>query len=324
MCGTPHTFIPTPRLQQLGDYAGFMAMDTTMTSNWHQPVQSIGSSKGDGIIFKHAALVVFHAGSTSLTIDPARDYTVHRASADPDHPDAEYPSSKFPLRMAMLVAQHSASIPDKYSITYTPSSKWDQRAFGALAVLLPGQGRGAHALVALAMGSAKGCLGKGGSKKRKLEDNNDEIIMVTSPTASLVLATVPAWVMQGFNTLVQRYSKGVDSFSPSNFSQAPSNLDDRGVPEIAIDQKFEGTSFSLKKVPCIVNAAFYGTLKVHSSNSSFMWVAKDKKHKKEKLVFLKCWDPDCRRASKERGGNPVFDRFGWALLDKPNLAVILG
>ena len=113
------------RLQELGDYAGFMAMDTTMTSNWHQPVQSIGSSKGDGIVFKHAALVVFAAGSTSLEIDPARDYKVYKASADPEHPDAEYPSSNHPLRMAMLIAQHSASIPDKYSITYTATTRYE-------------------------------------------------------------------------------------------------------------------------------------------------------------------------------------------------------
>lgn len=35
-----------PELEAMGDYAGFMAMDTAMTNNWHQPIQSIGSSKG--------------------------------------------------------------------------------------------------------------------------------------------------------------------------------------------------------------------------------------------------------------------------------------
>lgn len=39
-------------LASLGDSAGFIAMDTAMTHNWHQPLQCIGSSKGDGIIFR--------------------------------------------------------------------------------------------------------------------------------------------------------------------------------------------------------------------------------------------------------------------------------
>ena len=105
----------------MGDYAGFMAMDTAMTNNWHQPIQSIGSSKGDGIVFKHRALVVFKCVEGTLPVVPARDYDVYHVAPGDDA--AAYPD-KDPLRMAMLLAQHSASIPDQYSITYTPTARW--------------------------------------------------------------------------------------------------------------------------------------------------------------------------------------------------------
>lgn len=40
----------------MGDYAGFMAMDTAMTNNWHQPIQSIGSSKVSILLSLHACV----------------------------------------------------------------------------------------------------------------------------------------------------------------------------------------------------------------------------------------------------------------------------
>lgn len=113
------------KLQEMGDYAGFMAMDTAMTNNWHQPIQAIGSSKGDGIVFKHKALVIFKNVEGILPISLERDCDI----IFPKNGDEEYPD-RFPLKMAMLLAQHSASIPDQYSITYTPVTKWDQKMFG--------------------------------------------------------------------------------------------------------------------------------------------------------------------------------------------------
>lgn len=89
------------QLRELGDSAGFMAMDTAMTKNWHQPLQCIGSSKGDGTVFKHKALLVF-------SHDSYRPVDVFRSLTDAD---------SFPVHsavdMGILLAQHSASIPDR-------------------------------------------------------------------------------------------------------------------------------------------------------------------------------------------------------------------
>lgn len=97
-------------LGELGNSAGFIAMDTAMTKNWHQPLQCIGSSKGDGIIFKHKALVTFSGGGGAAA--PAVEVVLA-------HTDEERFPKGSPLDMAKLIAQHSASIPDPHSITYT-------------------------------------------------------------------------------------------------------------------------------------------------------------------------------------------------------------
>ena len=102
--------------------------------------------QGDGIVFKHRAIVVFKCPDGTLPVDPARDYDVYHVGEDDDA--AAYPD-KDPLRMAMLIAQHSASIPDQYSITYTPKSKWDEKVFG---VPIKKGEEGVHALMCMGMG----------------------------------------------------------------------------------------------------------------------------------------------------------------------------
>jgi hypothetical protein len=38
---------------------------------------------------------------------------------------------------------------------------------------------------------------------------------------------------------------------------------------------------------------------------------------------MKCWDPECQnRAKKARSATTIFDRYGWALLDRRNMGVI--
>lgn len=357
--------IPNPgALQALGDYAGFMAMDTAMTSNWHQPVQALGSSKGDDVIFKHCAVVCFKAFPfTSIRkVDPDKDYVVHLAKTE----EEMFPRS-CAWKLAMLIAQHSASIPDTLSITYSASERWNAKYLMAYAN--PLFSSGANALVALAGGSLVG------NKKRKTSSSVLSSMSstpttttcstprswvgggggtVTTPLASKVREYVPDWLMRGLTNAVHRYSMGALSFNESNFVQIPSNMDDRGVPEIAQSGNTKNStisnrnsnsggdvclvefrtrsdmSFSLTHAPCIVSAATQGLLKVHSRNSSFLWVGESEKagrqeeegqqlnRTKKKLIYMKCWDPDCQVLVKrqENRASGMFDCYGWARVDR--------
>lgn len=330
----------------MGDYAGFMAMDTAMTSNWHQPIQSIGSSKGDGIMFRHRALVVFKGTEGLIPIEPERDYEIFHAKNE----DEEYPD-KYPVRMAMLLAQHSASIPDQYSITYTPTSKWNERLFG---VPVKRGEEGGSALVMMGMGGRKRKRG-GGAGGNNREDSQDgggmsspAVSTCSTTTISGVIAdhvhdTVPKWVMNGFINAVHRVTMGGETFSANNFRQQPSNTDERGAPEIAVAKEYEGTSFTVRRAPCIVAAAMDGLVSVHKGNPSFIWIASKAKIRGtgEELVYMKCWDPDCQTRIKQQNSTSgsaacgsaaasgsamplsgVFDKYGWALLDKKNMKIM--
>jgi hypothetical protein len=238
--------IPSPgRLQELGDYAGFMAMDTAMTNNWHQPVQAIGSTKGDGIMFKHRALVTFKASSST-------EWEVSQT-------EEQYPD-EYPLKMAKLIAQHSASIPDPYSIVYLPTSKWKFRVTEAI-----------DPLTMLCMNGGKG------RKRSWASAMSSSPISSSTPSCSsplpIVNDTVPQWVMQGFINAVHRATLGAVIFSASNFSQTPSNMDERGTPEIARIADIKGSSFCLLNAPCIVSAALDSLVNVHKKNKSFLWVS---------------------------------------------------
>ena len=337
-------FLPTCRLVELGDYAGFMAMDTAMTNNWHQPVQAIGSSKGDGIVFKHRALVVFNnnvdsAATGAVSINPSMDYEVFEAP--PDDEQASYPD-QFPLRMAMLIAQHSASMPDPYSITYTPTSKWNERLFGPP---MRACDAGVNALLSVGLG------GKGG-KKRKwasgFAGGDTPTSYCSSPAVSgcstvvanggggstaLALEAVPKWVMDGFINALHRVSMGSETFSACNFKQRPANTEARGMPELARIKEYEGTSLAMRRSPCIVSACFDGVVTVHKGNESYIWIAKTARvaHSahREELVYMKCMDPECQSRVKEEKKKKgdlarAFDAYGWALLDRRNMGVITG
>lgn len=275
------------------------------------------STQGDGIVFKHRALVVFKNNITSLSsipIVPSRDYDIHQVASDDD--DA-YPHM-FPLKMAMLIAQHSASIPDVYSITYTPSSKWNDVLFGSML---------------LKNGSATSLMlmGMGGKKRKRYSDTTPSSSTISSPRGcgiGIDIAchndVVPTWVFNGFINAVHRASIGADTFSIKNFRQEPANLDERGKPEIAQIREYAGDSFAVRKAPCIVSAAIDGIVSVHKGNKSYMWIAKTAKTSGEKLMYMKCWDPDCQVRTKDPKNRRLFDIYGWALLDKNSMSIIDG
>lgn len=312
----------------MGDYAGFMAMDMAMTSNWHQPVQSIGSSKGDGIVFKHRALVIFKSTCGTLPVDKDRDYDI----VLPENDEMDSYPDKYPLRMAMLIAQHSASMPDPYSITYTPTQRWDATIFRALhASMSACSSPGVEDLLR---------IGMGGKRKRSFALDSPRC---NSPGASSVgssggghwlegespMEVVPRWVIDGFINALHRVTMGSEVFSQANFRQEPGNHDERGVPEVAKTRGCKGYSFAVRRCPCIVKAALDGLVEVHKGNKSYIWVAKSAKAKDtgDLLVYIRCWDPDCRsrvsRSRVEQGPhNSPFDASGWALLNRSNMSVI--
>jgi hypothetical protein len=324
--GTKRGIRDPAQYKRLGDYAGFMAFDTAMTKNWHQPVQSIGSSKGDGVVFKHRALVVFKGTTGDLEIDPARDYHVFHAKTDRDRFPNEYP-----FHMGMLILQHSASMPDRYCITYTPDDKWDRLRFGGGALARSTGERGTHALMAIGMSAARGAKrGRDGSLLSSgastPQSPMGSVGVATTPASILARSVVPDWVMACFANAVRDTTLGREVFTVGNFSQHPYNLKEGGFPEIADLRNLRGTSFDVRRCPCIVHAALFGTLKIHRKCDAAIWVAETARVAKtrEEVVYMKCWHPLCRDAVREasaRGGG-VFDKFGWAHLTKENIRSI--
>jgi hypothetical protein len=191
-------------------------------------------------MFKHRALVTFKA-------DDVTQWEVSQT-------EEQYPD-EYPLKMAKLIAQHSASIPDPYSIVYLPTSKWKFRVVEAI-----------DPLTLLCM--------NGNSRKRSWASAMSPISSTPSCSSpSIVSEAVPQWVMQGFINAVHRATLGSVIFSASNFSQTPSNMDERGTPEIARIADIKGSSFCLLNAPCIVSAALDSLVNVHKKNKSFLWVS---------------------------------------------------
>lgn len=284
----------------------------------------IGSFIGDGIVFKHKALIVFKNKLGDLPIDPSRDYDIYL----PETEDDKYPHM-FPLKMATLIIQHSASIPDNLSITYTPTSKWNEMVFG---VQCKNKGdEGVNALLRMGL-----CGGGGGSSSRKRPrlscglDSPSASSVASGCSTSLCCSSptgnnqVPRWIMNGFVNALHRVSLGNEVFSIANFRQEPANLDGRGIPEIAQTREYAGDSFAVRKAPCIVSAALDGVVSVHKGNKSYIWIAKKAKisGSGEELVYMKCWDPDCQSRVKKSLTNGLFDHCGWALLDKNSMSII--
>lgn len=279
-----------------------------------------GSSKGDGIVFKHKALIVFKNKTGDIPIDPSRDYDIFY----PETEDDSYPHM-YPLKMAMLLAQHSASVPDQYSITYTPSSKWNEMVFG-LQCKNKGD-EGVNALLRMGMGgrvSKKMRICPDSPSASSIASGCSTSALASPSTAGFVMDIVPKWVINGFINALHRVSLGSETFSINNFRQRPSNFDGRGMPEIAQLREYTGDSFDVSKAPCIVSAAMDGVVTMHKKNSSFLWIAKKAKisGSGEELVYMKCWDPDCQSRVKNCTSNGLFDRCGWALLDKNSMGII--
>lgn len=187
---------------------------------------------------------------------------------------------------------------------------------------------GAHALMMLGMGG----------RKRKRSDYSTTSSFPSSPSSVCSAAateiadihdTVPKWVMNGFMNALHRVTMGSETFSANNFKQEPGNHDDRGMPELALKKEYVGTSYSVRRGPCIVSAVIDGIVTVHKGNKGYMWIAKTArvKNTREQLVYMKCWDPDCqsriKKFKQEKESNMAyFDCYGWALLDKNNMQFI--
>jgi hypothetical protein len=328
-------------LKNMGDFAGFMAMDTAMTSNWHQPIQSIGSSKGDGIVFKHMMRVYFQPHADKLPVDLDKDvlYDVQENYFPTDDVHA----------LAMLMAEHSASVPDALCISYLPQSKWKQDDVD-LWKYAKGKASGSSASnrnALLASSFAAGC-----GRKRSLSEISSSFLNSGSGSSStcsspLPMALscalgkdihIPSWIVAYLSKAMFSYNASI--FSNSLFSQCPYNLDaQRGFPEYVLppNKAVDGTSLHTKGLPCIVHMVLHGIVKIHQKNCGAMWIASKarlNKDKGEELVFMKCWHPICQKKVSEyrqKAGESclktedyMFDGNGWAVVCKRDLQSVIG
>ncbi len=318
-------------------------MDTAMTHNWHQPIQSIGSSKGDGVCFKHMMRVYFQAHADKVPLNLEQD-VVYDIQED-----------YFPVgdvhALAMLMAQHSASVPDHLSISYLPVSKWKADDDFLWKGLCAGSGkRKQNGPKNSLLGAA---LTVGCGRKRTLSEvllenasssstassasfPNSPMALNSPRLGSVVISMIPGWIVAYMSKAM--YSFNASIFSQSLFSECPYNHDmKRGSPEFVVppNKVLEGSSLHTKKLPCIVHMVMHGIIKIHKKNSGAMWIATKAKHKncdKEELVFMKCWHPTCREKVKDyrtKAANSVcedykFDGNGWALVRKQDLEHVIG
>lgn len=318
---------------------GFMAMDTAMTNNWHQPIQSIGSSKGDGIVFKHMMRVYFqpHADKIPLNLDKDVLYEIQEDYFPTDDVHA----------LSKLMAEHSASIPDHLSISYLPISKWkhdDADLWRNTVYAQRGRG-GGNALLAASL-----CAGAG--RKRSLNEmlsscsNSSSSAGQSSPgtatpssphSAVGLSAKLPSWIVSYLSKAMFAYNGSI--FSNGLFSQVPWNMDpQRGFPEFVLspNKQLDGVSLNTCKLPCVVHMVMHGVIKIHQKNSGAMWIATKAKLKDtgEELVYMKCWHPMCKqqvvdyRKREEEACTAAsgykFDGNGWALVCKKDLECVIG
>lgn len=176
-------------------------MDTAMTSNWHQPIQSLGSTKGDNVPFKHLMRVYFSTAATTIPINLQKDVRYEYTTEDNALP------LKDPVALAVLLAEHSASIPDGISISYRPTSRWNFREMGLQDPAKLHLQQGAGALMGLSL-SIRGVLGKRkagpagcgasdsalSSPRSHASSSMDTLSTCHSPVVALASSMVPDWV----------------------------------------------------------------------------------------------------------------------------------
>lgn len=312
-------------------------MDTAMTNNWHQPIQSIGSSKGDGIIFKHMMRVYFKPHADKIPLDLEKD-VLYEIQED-------YFPKEDVQALAMLMAEHSASVPDALSISYLPMNKWVGVGVGEQTN--KGRGAGGGGCNALLCAS----LAAGAGRKRSLSELQLSISspsssschssLPTSPLPSLQQGSnltlqnvVPKWIVSYLSKAMYAYNSSI--FSNALFSQVPWNKDvQRGFPEFVLppNKTIDGISLNTVRLPCIVHMVMHGTIKIHNKNSGAIWIASKAKLKDtgEELVYMKCWHPLCKkkveeyRAKASENVAPYkFDISGWALVCKQDLEHVIG
>jgi len=280
-------------LQELGDYAGFVFMDPAMVKNWHQPIQCIGSSKGDGVVFKHRATIEFVPPPSSAScggckITEQKDW---------------YPTQS-PFEMSKLVAEHSASIPDARSITYTPSERWKFSA---------DMERGGDPRIRMCMGSRK-------SSTSGPVDGPPPL-----SAAQGVVGVVPDWILKGFANAVHRVTDGRQLFTAGNLQVLTKPVRGPFLCQHGSVDPAHGHFFRVQGCPCIVSAALDRRVKIHEKNKSCMWIyehTSSSKKRKRVLVFLKCLDPECRQRV-QRVADDAFDSNGWGMLDEQGMRNVI-
>lgn len=287
---------------------------------------------GDGIVFKHMMRVYFQPQAEKIPLDLEKDVRYEVKQEDYFPRDDVH-------ALAMLMAEHSASIPDHLSISYLPVNKWKQEDFF--------MNKGNNTKNPLLSTS----LSAGMGRKRTLSELQAASSSCSSLSNSPLVSPlscggvsgqssihIPKWIVAYFSKAM--YSYGTIIFSNGLFSQCPYNLDtQRGFPEFVLppNKVIEGASFNTRKLPCIVHMAMHGTIKIHSSCNGGMWIAAKAKHKNtdEELVYMKCWHPSCRlkvedyrtKMMQDAVTNPSaykFDAGGWALVRKQDLANVIG
>ncbi len=317
-------------------------MDTAMTNNWHQPIQSIGSSKGDDVRFKHMMRVYFQPAATNIPLDLGKDVVYEME-------ESYYPTDNVKA-LAMLMAEHSASIPDHYSTSYLPVNAWDLSSGNS------GKAGMCNSNAAVKNPLLGMSLSAGSGKKRSLDElhkqnqqmsrlkrekNNslDSLdggdVESMSRMARLCKETIPDWIVAYMSKAM--FSAGGDILSSALFTQCPWNRDkEKGFPEFVLSRDLDGTSLNSRKLPCIVHMVMNGQIKIHQKNWGAMWVAKKAKDSatKDKLVYMKCWHPACKLKVDEYrekvvgpsvgGVSSRFDCHGWALVCRSNLEQLVG
>lgn len=262
-------------------------------------------------MYRHKALVVFSQDG---------GYQVTKACTDQE----SYPTAS-PVHMAMLIAQHSASIPDPYCITYTPTSKWNADVFHTLIT-----GRDGLAALQDILGGGGG----GGRKKRKCPSQCNTPRSTCSLASNWSSASTAAVhlhpqsaIMQHLHRLTSRAEDGkqlMEIRPVHDFKSRPDHA-------WAVHQQQGGgaaaaVAYSVKGLPCIVQALVHGKVKVHKKNASYLWVPPLQQQAAEEAVdpdrcYIKCLDPECTKAAQRHwditgdAGSPCqLDSRGWGSL----------
>lgn len=287
-----------------------------MPSLLHMPALLLRNLKSVPALstYRHKALVVFSQDG---------GYQVTKACTDQE----SYPTASA-VDMAMLIAQHSASIPDPYCITYTPTSKWDSEIFHTLLT-------GRDGLAAL-----QGILGGGGGKKRKCPSQCNTPRSTCSLASSWSSASTAAHlhpqsaIMQHLHRLTSKALCKEADRKPLMEIRPVHDFKSRPDHARAVHQQQAGAAtaaaaaYSVKGLPCIVQALVRGKVKVHKKNASYLWVPPPQQAADEAVVdpdrcYIKCLDPECTKAAQRHwditgdAGSPCqLDSRGWGSLAK--------